>query len=125
MKPYTGILLGTVMVIGMSSSSAVSQTAEPTYKADPSVYKLIFEDANFRVIEATHIKGVHDKAHSHGGQFIVYNLTDCTMKTYAPDGKATERDGKAGTVTALPAIASHSAENTGTADCKQIFVEKK
>jgi hypothetical protein len=125
MKPFTGILLGTVMVIGMSSSSAVSQTAEPTYKADPSVYKLIFEDANFRVIEATHIKGVHDKAHSHGGQFIVYNLTDCTMKTYAPDGKATERDGKAGTVTALPAIASHSAENTGTADCKQIFVEKK
>ena len=125
MKPFTGILLGTVMVIGMSSSSAVSQTAEPTYKADPSVYKLIFEDANFRVIEATHIKGVHDKAHSHGGQFIVYNLTDCTMKTYAPDGKATERNGKAGTVTALPAIASHSAENTGTADCKQIFVEKK
>jgi hypothetical protein len=125
MKPFTGILLGTVMVIGMSSSSAVSQTAEPTYKADPSVYKLVFEDANFRVIEATHIKGVHDKAHSHGGQFIVYNLTDCTMKTYAPDGKATERDGKAGTVTALPAIASHSAENTGTADCKQIFVEKK
>jgi hypothetical protein len=125
MKPFTGILLGTVMVIGMSSSSAVSQTAEPTYKADPSVYKLIFEDANFRVIEATHIKGVHDKAHSHGGQFIVYNLTDCTMKTYAPDGKATERDGKAGTVTGLPAIASHSAENTGTADCKQIFVEKK
>src|ERR1017187_179628 len=108
MKPFTEILLGTVMVIGMSSSSAVSQTAEPTYKADPSVYKLIFEDANFRVIEATHIKGVHDKAHSHGGQFIVYNLTDCTMKTYAPDGKATERDGKAGTVTALPAIASLS-----------------
>jgi hypothetical protein len=24
-----------------------------------------------------------------------------------------------------PVIASHSAENTGTADCKQIFVEKK
>jgi hypothetical protein len=125
MKPFTGILLGTVMVIGMSSSSAVSQTAEPTYKADPSVYKLIFEDANFRVIEANHIKGVHDKAHSHGGPFIVYNLTDCKMKTYAPDGKATERDGKAGTVTELPAIASHSAENTGAADCKQIFVEKK
>ena len=125
MKSYTGVLLGTAMLIGMSSSSALAQTVEPTYKADPSVYKLIFEDANFRVIEATHIKGVHDKAHSHGGQFIVYNLTDCTMKTYAPDGKATERDGKAGTVTALPAIASHSAENTGTADCKQIFVEKK
>ena len=125
MKPYIGLLLGTAMIIGMSSFSAKAQTAEPTYKADPSVYKLIFEDANFRVIEANHIKGVHDKAHSHGGPFIVYNLTDCKMKTYAPDGKATERDGKAGTVTELPAIASHSAENTGAADCKQIFVEKK
>ena len=125
MKPCTGLLLGTAMIIGMGSSIAVAQAAEPTYKGDPSVYKLIFEDANFRVIEANHVKGVHDKAHSHGGPFIVYNLTDCTMKTYAPDGKATERDGKAGTVTALPAIASHSAENTGAADCKQIFVEKK
>lgn len=94
MKPFTGILLGTVMAIGMSSSSAVSQTAEPTYKADPSVYKLIFEDANFRVIEATHIKGIHDKAHSHGGQFIVYNLTDCTMKTYAPDGRQQKEMGR-------------------------------
>jgi hypothetical protein len=56
---------------------------------------------------------------------MVYNLTDCTLKTYAPDGTATERDGKAGTVTALPAIASHTAENTGTADCKQVFVERK
>src|SRR5258708_28336716 len=46
-------------------------------------------------------------------------------KTYAPDGKATERDDKAGTVTALPAIASHSAESTGATDCKQIFVEKR
>lgn len=125
MKLYNGIFLAAATIIGMSSSCAVAQTAEPTYKADPSVYKLIFEDANFRVIEATHTKGVRDKPHSHGGPFLVYNLTDCTQKTFAPDGTATERDGKAGTVTALPAIASHTAENTGTSDCKQIFVEKK
>jgi len=56
MKAYVGLLLGTAMIIGMSSSSAVAQTAEPTYKGDPSVYKLIFEDANFRVIEANHIR---------------------------------------------------------------------
>jgi hypothetical protein len=125
MKLYNGIFLAAATIIGMSSSCAVAQTAEPTYKADPSVYKLIFEDANFRVIEATHTKGVRDKPHSHGGPFLVYNLTDCTQKTFAPDGTATERDGKAGTVTALPAIASHTAENTGASDCKQIFVEKK
>jgi hypothetical protein len=124
MKLFTAIA-ATAAIIVMSSSCAVAQNAEPTYKADPSVYKLIFEDANFRVIEAIHTKGVRDKPHSHRGPFMVYNLTDCTLKTYAPDGTATERDGKAGTVTALPAIASHTAENTGTADCKQVFVERK
>jgi hypothetical protein len=124
MKAFAGTLLGAAIMI-MSSLGAVAQTAEPTYKADPSVYKLIFEDANFRVIEAIHVKGIHDKTHSHGGSFIAYNITDCKMKTFDPDGKATERDGKAGTATALPAIASHSAENMGDADCKQLFVEKK
>jgi len=53
------------MIVGMASTTAVAQTAEPTYKGDPAVYKVIFEDANFRVIEAIRKKGVHDKAHGH------------------------------------------------------------
>jgi hypothetical protein len=28
----------------------LAQTAPPTYQADPDVYKIIFEDQNFRVI---------------------------------------------------------------------------
>jgi hypothetical protein len=32
---------------------------------------------------------------------------------------------KAGTARAIPIILSHSAENTGPADCQQIFVERK
>ena len=31
----------------------------------------------------------------------------------------------AGSANAIPAIPSHSAENIGDADCKQLFVEKK
>jgi hypothetical protein len=49
----------------------------------------------------------------------------CKTKLYAADGKTTELESKAGTATALPVIASHSAENTGNADCTQIFFEKK
>ena len=116
---------GAAMILGLAATGAIAQTAEPTYKGDPSVYKLIFEDANFRVIEATRKAGVHDKAHGHPSPAIVYFLTDCPTKTYAADGKATETMGKAGTARAVPVIASHSAENVGTADCKQIFVEKK
>jgi hypothetical protein len=119
------MIFGAAMIVGMASTGAVAQTAEPTFKGDPNVYKLIFEDANFRVIEATRKAGVHDKVHGHPAVSIVYNLTDCNTKVYAADGKTTENIRKAGTVQAVPVVASHSAENIGTADCKQIFVEKK
>ena len=113
------------MMIHLGSTGAMAQTAAPTFEGDPDVYKVIFEDANFRVIEATRKKGVHDKAHGHPLPSIVYNITDCTTKQYAPDGKTTEATAKAGSARAIPVIASHSAENTGTADCKQLFVERK
>jgi hypothetical protein len=120
----SSIFWATVVMAG-ASINATAQTAEPSYKGDPDVYKVIFEDANFRVIEANRKKGVHDKVHGHPAPSIVYSVTDCKTKQYAADGKTMERESKAGTVTAVPVIASHSAENTGAADCKQIFVEKK
>ncbi len=113
------------MMLGTASTAVMAQAAEPTYKGDPDVYKVIFEDANFRVIEATRKKGVHDKAHGHPVPSIVYSLTDCKTKQYAADGKTTEGETKAGSARAVPVTGSHSAENIGSADCKQIFVEKK
>ncbi len=103
-----------------------AQAAEPTYKGDPSVYKVIFEDANFRVIESLRKKGVHDKPHSHPVPSVVYNLTDCKTKLYDGSGKVVrESERKAGTVSASPITDNHSAENTGENDCRQIFVERK
>ena len=84
------MLFGAAMMVGMASTGAVAQTAEPTYKGDPDVYKVIFEDANFRVIEANRKKGVHDKAHGHPVASAVYYVTDCKNKQYAADGKTTE-----------------------------------
>jgi hypothetical protein len=117
----TPILL-TLFII---SSAALAQNPPPTYQADPDVYKVIFEDQNFRVIEAVRKKGVHDKPHSHPVPSVVYNVTDCKTKLYAADGKTREADGKAGTANAVPIIPSHSAENVGPVDCKQVFFEKK
>jgi hypothetical protein len=77
------------------------------------------------VIEATRKAGVHDNAWGHPAPSIAYFLTDCPTRQYAADGKTTESTGKAGTARAASVIASHSAENIGTADCKQLFVEKK
>lgn len=107
--------------LALTASWALAQTAPPTYQGDPDVYKVIFEDQNFRVIAVTRKKGVHDKAHGHPLPSIVYNIT----KIYAADGKTNEVPGKAGTANAVAPVASHSAENIGPADCQQIFVERK
>ena len=117
--------LGAIAVLYLISSAAIAQNAPPTYQGDSDVYKVIFEDQNFRVIEVLRKKGVHDKAHGHPVPSVVYNVTDCDTKLYASDGKSTDNHRKAGTANAVPVIASHSAENIGPADCRQVFVERK
>jgi hypothetical protein len=118
-------LISSVTALALTASWAMAQVAPPTYQGDPDVYKVIFEDQNFRVIATTRKKGVHDKAHGHPVPSVVYNITDCTTKLYAADGKTTENQSKAGTASAVPVIASHSAENIGPTDCQQLFVERK
>ena len=117
--------LSMLTLVYLASSVAVAQDAPPTYQGDPDVYKIIFEYQNFRVIAVTRKKGVHDKVHGHPVPSVSYNVTDCTTKQYGADGKTSESTNKAGTARAIPIISSHSAENTGSADCQQVFVERK
>lgn len=120
--------LGATVLLYLISSAAMAQNAPPSYEGDPDVYKVIFEDQNFRVIDSIRKKGVHDKLHSHPVPSIVYHVTDCTTRLYGPDGKAigaSPTNGKAGTAFAVPIIPAHSAENVGSSDCHQIFVERK
>lgn len=49
------------MVYALPSPAVAQATSPPSYQADPDVYKVIFEDQNFRVIKSTRKKGVHDK----------------------------------------------------------------
>jgi hypothetical protein len=106
-------------------ASAAAQDAPPSYQADPSTYKVIFEDQNFRVIAATWKKGETDKPHSHPLPFVVYALDDCAVRVHNPDGTSRELKSKAGTAFAGPITSSHTAENPGEADCHAIFVERK
>jgi hypothetical protein len=124
MKSY-GIVGLTAAAITLGTVGAMAQSAPASYEADPSVYKVIYEDANFRVIEANRKAGVKDKSHSHLLPGVIYNVTDCQSKLYTPDGKVIENKGTAGTAGATPITPSHQAENAGTTDCKQVLVEKK
>lgn len=107
------------------ASAAAAQNAPPSYQADPDVYKVIFEDQNFRVIAGTWKKGMTDKPHSHPLPFVVYALNDCTLRLHNPDGTTRDNNNKAGTAFAGPVTTSHTAENIGEADCHVVFVERK
>jgi hypothetical protein len=117
------ILMVAVAMTGGIVSFANAQTVEPSYKADPSVYKLIFEDANFRVIAIDRKKGVKDKMHSHPTPGVIYNVSDCNSTLTEADGKTRTNTAKAGTASATPVVAAHQAESS--TDCKQVIVEKK
>ena len=60
----TTLALGAMALVSLASSAAMAQNAPPSYEGDPDVYKVIFEDQNFRVIDSLRKKGVHDKPSS-------------------------------------------------------------
>jgi len=124
MKRHIVCALTAIFLFGVAPI-ALAQNAPPSYQGDPDVYKVIFEDANFRVISINRKKGVTDKPHGHPVPGVIYNVTDCSTKLRAANGQIRDAISKAGTANTTPIVASHTAENTGSADCHQIIVEKK
>ena len=122
----TRLAMTSFIVLGSSVPvSVLAEDAPLSYKADPSVYKLLAENDQFRVILATRNPGQRDAWHSHAGAQTVYALSDCSTGVHTPDGNGSYRDTKAGDVTFGAPIVSHSAENRGKAPCRQLIVEKK
>jgi quercetin dioxygenase-like cupin family protein len=119
------IALSLAAVASIAPPPAFAENAPPTYQADPSVYKVIFEDENFRVIAATWKAGKTDKPHSHPVPSVVYAVTSCTLKLQAADGTTREVHPKRGTAMAVPITASHTATNTGPKTCRAVLVEHK
>jgi quercetin dioxygenase-like cupin family protein len=119
------IALGATALLFTVSSAALAQNSPPTYQADPSVYKVIYENDNFRAIAATWEAGQTDKPHSHPVPSVLYSLTDCTLKVTNADGTTRDVKNKAGAAMDVPITASHSAHNVGDTTCRVVFVEQK
>lgn len=118
-------ILAVSLALSVGAGQATAADKEPSYKADPAVYKVIAENEHFRVVIATWKPGQRDAMHSHEGPLVGYRLTDCNLKVYTPDGQAKAREAKAGEALFNPIIAAHSVENVGSAECKLVIVEKK
>lgn len=118
-------MLGVASAISVAPAAAFAQSAPPTYKADPGVYQVIFENDSFRVISATWQPGQGDKSHSHSAASIAYALTDCNLKLTSADGKVVNITAKAGSANAVGMTPSHTATNVGPAECRSILIERK
>lgn len=93
--------------------------------ASPDIYKVIAEDARYRVIEVTWAAGQRDAPHSHPAAAVYYPM-DCTLRQYGADGTALgQRDIPAGSATVQGPVASHSVENIGARACKLIMFEPR
>ena len=103
---------------------ALAEDAPPSYIAFPDVYKLVHENDQFRVIEATWQPGQKDAMHSHFPT-VIYWITDCQLTAEIPVGKRIEGTQKAGTSRIQPAVSAHVATNMGTNTCKALLVERK
>jgi predicted metal-dependent enzyme (double-stranded beta helix superfamily) len=102
-----------------------AEDVAPSYEASADVYNVILDDEHFRVIKATFQPGQRDDWHSHESQHLIYRLTDCKTRVYAPDGEMKESEHQQGAVDSKPMVQSHSVENVGTANCELLIVEKK
>ena len=113
------------VLTAIASSAAQAQWSPPSYQADPAVYKVIHEDAQFRVIVATWKPGQGDKPHAHPVPSVVYSLTNCTLKLTSPNGETRIVKNKAGHAMSVPFTNSHVAQNIGPSTCRVLFVENR
>ncbi len=106
------------------STAAVAQTAPPSITASPEIYKVIAENAKYRVISVTWAPGQKDAMHSHPDS-AVYVLTDCALRYYLPNGATRDGFPPAGFAVVQAPIEAHAVENIGKSDCKLIMFEPK
>jgi hypothetical protein len=93
--------------------------------ASPDIYKVLAEDARYRVIEVTWAPGQRDLQHSHPAAGIYYPM-ECSLRQFGADGAALgQRDIPAGVAFVQGPVPSHSVQNIGTKACKLIMFEPK
>lgn len=117
-----GAVCGAVMLGAPLARAA--DTAPLSHDAEPGVYKVLTEDEYMRVVLAIWKPGQRDAFHSHP-IFAAYSLTDCHRRIYKPDGTFDEKQLKAGSSRVFAAEASHSFENVGKTECKNLLIERK
>ena len=103
--------------------AATSAGAQDVVQVGGDTHKVLFENAQVRML-AVHIKpGEKVPMHSHPAN-VSYYLSDGKLRITLADGKTVEKEPKAGTAGWSDAV-THAVENIGSADFTQVQVELK
>ena len=112
------------LIILGTAGTALAQTFPHSLVASPDIYKVIAENAQYRVIEVTWQPGQRDVMHSHPASAVYYPM-DCSIRGHAPNGATWDGLTTAGKAIVQMPIAAHMVENTGTKPCKVIMFEPR
>lgn len=118
------LIFATSLVFGAATAQADAPIANV---ASPKVYKLIAENAQWRVLEGTWQPGQEDHFHSHPGDRVSIFPMNCDLRLINPDGSYKDVHPKAGRAkvrTGKP-VKAHKAKNIGKKVCRLMIVELK
>ena len=121
---YGLVFLGLILA---QPVALANENAPPAHIASPDIYKILAENDQFRVIEATWQPGQEDDYHSHPADRVSLYQTDCTLRLTNFDGSTRIGKPKAGTAKARTGkpVKSHKAKNIGDLVCIVRIVELK
>jgi quercetin dioxygenase-like cupin family protein len=123
MKSYFYVILSVVLAILVFTSSAKKVIAGDMMPGSSDV-KVLLDNDEFKVSEATRPPGTIVAMHTHP-KFFAYYIDAAKVKLSAPDGKETVKDIPAGKLLWFPEGTSHALEVMGTANQHVLVVEWK
>lgn len=125
-NPIAGISV-LALSVAIHAAAYAAENAPPAPEASPDVYKVLAENDQWRVLEATWQPGQEDDLHSHPADRVSLFLTDCRLRLSKPDGTFRDATPKAGTAKARTGepVRAHKAKNIGDKVCVMNIVELK
>ena len=119
----TGRLCSALCLLSLAAA-ATAEPASPSFTASPGVYKVVAENEQYRVVLASWKPGQRDAPHSHPFAAVFF-ISDCALRSFAPDGTSRDAAPLAGHAVMQQPIAAHSVQNIGSSPCQIVMFEAK
>ena len=114
-------ILAVTLILGFTVNKAMARDIMPT----SSDVKVLLDNDEVKVSEATRSPGTIVPMHTHPPKFMAYYIDAAKVKLTSPAGKETVKDIPAGKLLWFPDGTSHALEVLGTADQHVLVIERK